>query len=151
MPRLISALAAGVLFGLGLTVSHMIDPAKVLGFLDIAGDWDPSLACVMLGALIVVTPTYVLAGRLDAPLCAATFSPPTATRVDRRLVAGALLFGVGWGLVGYCPGPALASVGIGGGRTLLFIAAMLMGMAVFAGISRDRAPSVLHRESARQL
>jgi uncharacterized membrane protein YedE/YeeE len=140
MQRLISALVAGVLFGLGLTVSHMIDPVKVLGFLDISGDWDPSLAFVTLGALIVAAPTYALSRRLHAPLCAEGFALPTATRVDRRLVVGALLFGVGWGLVGYCPGPALALIGFGGGRTLLFVAAMLVGMAVFTSINRDRVP-----------
>jgi uncharacterized membrane protein YedE/YeeE len=147
----ISALTAGVLFGLGLTVSHMIDPAKVLGFLDIAGDWDPSLAFVMLGALTVVTPTYALSSRLRAPLCGVDFATPPGTRVDRRLIVGALLFGVGWGLVGYCPGPALASVGIGGGKALLFVAAMLIGMALFAGLNRDRAPSALRHGTAHRL
>lgn len=151
MQRLISALVAGVLFGLGLTVSHMIDPAKVLGFLDISGDWDSSLAFVMLGALIVVTPTYALSKRLRTPLCAEGFALPAATRVDRRLVVGALLFGVGWGLVGYCPGPALASIGFGGGRTLLFVSAMLVGMAVFTSINRDRAPSTLRHGTAHRL
>ena len=106
----------------------------------------------MLGALIVVTPTYVLSQTTArATLRRATFALPAATRVDRRLIVGALLFGVGWGLVGYCPGPALASIGLGGGRTLLFVAAMLIGMAVFAGVNRDRAPSVLRRGSARRL
>jgi hypothetical protein len=151
MPRCISALVAGILFGLGLTVSHMIDPAKVLGFLDIAGDWDPSLAFVMLGALIVAIPAYALSRRLRAPLCAADFAPPAATRVDQRLIAGALLFGVGWGLVGYCPGPALASIGFGSGRTLLFVAAMLVGMAVFTGINRDRASSALRHGTVHRL
>ena len=151
MPRLISALVAGVLFGLGLPVSHMIDPAKVLGFLDIAGDWDPSLAIVMLGALIVATPAYALSRRLRAPLCAEGFTSPAVTPIDQRLIAGALLFGVGWGLVGYCPGPALASLGFGGGKTLLFVAAMLVGMAAFTGINRDRASSALRHGTAHQL
>ena len=148
MERLSTSLASGALFGLGLTVSHMINPAKVLGFLDVAGDWDPSLAFVMLGALIVATPAYVLSRRLRAPLYAEEFARPGATRIDHRLIIGALLFGIGWGLVGYCPGPALASIGIGGGRTLLFAAAMLAGMAGYAGINRDRAPSALRRETA---
>lgn len=116
MERLSTSLASGALFGLGLTVSHMINPAKVLGFLDVAGDWDPSLAFVMLGALIVATPAYVLSRRLRAPLYAEEFARPGATRIDHRLIIGALLFGIGWGLVGYCPGPALASIGLGGGR-----------------------------------
>src|SRR5271165_5366015 len=102
MRRVFSAFASGLLFGLGLTVSHMIDPAKVLGFLDLAGDWDPSLALVMLGALAVAAPGYALARRLSRPLCAADFGPPTRTEVDRRLMVGAMLFGTGWGLVGYC-------------------------------------------------
>jgi uncharacterized protein len=145
MPRLLAALAAGALFGIGLTVSRMVDPAKVLGFLDIAGDWDPSLALVMAGALIVTAPAYAIARRLHAPLCADRFSPPAANRIDRRLAAGAVLFGIGWGLVGYCPGPALASIGFAGGRTLLFVAAMLVGMAIFAAVNRDRAPSAPRR------
>lgn len=140
MRHLASAFAAGLLFGLGLTVSHMIDPAKVLGFLDLAGDWDPSLALVMLGALAVAAPGYALARRLARPLCAAVFAPPTSTAVNRRLLVGALLFGTGWGLVGYCPGPALASVGFGGGRTLAFVAAMLAGMTVFTLSQRIRRP-----------
>src|SRR5271166_3287436 len=107
MLRLVSAFASGLLFGLGLTVSHMVDPTKVLGFLDLAGDWDPSLALVMLGALVVAMPGYALARRLTRPLCAADFAVPSSTAVDRRLMVGALLFGTGWGLVGYCPGPAL--------------------------------------------
>jgi hypothetical protein len=148
MARLSISLASGTLFGLGLTVSHMINPAKVLGFLDVAGDWDPSLAFVMLGALIVATPAYLVSRRLRAPLCAEEFARPAPTRIDRRLIAGALLFGIGWGLVGYCPGPALASIGLGGGRTLLFVAAMLAGMAVYTGFNRDQAPSALRRETA---
>jgi uncharacterized protein len=148
MARLSASLASGALSGLGLTVSNMINPAKVLGFLDVAGDWDPSLAFVMLGALIVATPAHLVSRRLRAPLCATEFARPAATRIDRHLIVGALLFGIGWRLVGYCPGPAIASIGLGGGRTLLFVAAMLSGMAVCAGINRDRAPSALHRETA---
>jgi len=140
MRRIVSAFASGLLFGLGLTDSHMIDPAKVLGFLDIAGNWDPSLALVMLGALAVAAPCYALAKRLSRPLCAEGFASPTRTAVDRRLIVGALLFGAGWGLVGYCPGPALASLGFGGGKTLLFIAAMLIGMTVFTVYDRIQRP-----------
>jgi uncharacterized protein len=136
MLRTIVAFACGLLFGLGLTVSHMIDPAKVLGFLDIAGHWDPSLAFVMLGAIIVTAPAYLLARRLRAPLCADAFAAPSSAGIDRRLMIGALMFGAGWGLVGYCPGPALASLGFGGHKTLLFIIAMLIGMAVFTAFDR---------------
>jgi uncharacterized protein len=136
MLRTVIAFACGLLFGLGLTVSHMIDPAKVLGFLDIAGHWDPSLAFVMLGAIVVAAPAYLLAKRLRAPLCAQAFTAPSNARIDRRLMIGALVFGAGWGLVGYCPGPALASLGFAGYRTLLFIIAMLIGMAVFTAYDR---------------
>ena len=138
MRAIVSAFASGLLFGLGLTVSHMIDPAKVLGFLDLAGDWDPSLALVMLSALAVAAPCYALAKRLNRPLCAVDFASPTRAAVDRRLIVGALLFGTGWGLVGYCPGPALASLGFGGGGTLLFVAAMLVGMTIFTASERMR-------------
>ena len=141
MPAIVCAAVSGILFGLGLTVSHMVDPAKVLAFLDIAGDWDPSLACVMLGALGVTIPTFALARRRAAPLCATEFVAPTARRVDKSLMCGALLFGIGWGLVGYCPGPALASIGFGNTRTLLFVAAMLIGMAMFSATRRRRTSS----------
>lgn len=151
MARLVIALIAGILFGLGLTISQMVDPAKVLGFLDLAGDWDPSLALVMLGALAVMAPAYAASRRLAAPFCADRFALPPSAQVDRRLCVGALLFGIGWGLVGYCPGPALASIGFGGSRTLLFVVAMLFAMAVFAGVNRDRAPSALRHGSARPL
>jgi uncharacterized membrane protein YedE/YeeE len=122
MRSLLIAAVAGLLFGLGLTVSAMIDPGKVLGFLDIAGDWDPSLIFVMAGGIPVAALGYVF-GRRDKPAI------PTA--IDRRLLLGAALFGVGWGLVGYCPGPALASLGFGNPSTVLFVAAMLTGMAAF--------------------
>lgn len=139
MPRLLVAIASSLLFGLGLTVSGMINPAKVLGFLDLAGDWDPSLAFVMAGAIPVAALGFALARRRPAPLCATTFSGPTKTRVDARLVVGAVLFGVGWGLVGYCPGSALASLGFGGWRALLFVAAMLVGMGAFQAFDRAAA------------
>lgn len=141
MLRNATALASGLLFGMGLTVSHMIDPAKVLGFLDLAGDWDPSLALVMAAALAVTAPGYILANRRGRPLCVPAFSAPSRAGIDRRLAAGAILFGTGWGLVGYCPGPALASLGFGNGRTVLFVAAMLIGMAGFAGFERIRRPA----------
>ena len=132
MLRVIVALAAGLLFGLGLTVSQMINPAKVIAFLDITGDWDPSLAFVMAGAISVAAIGFALGKRRQAPVCAPEFAGPTKTAVDRRLVLGAVLFGAGWGLVGYCPGPALASLTFGGASTAVFLVAMLAGMAVFA-------------------
>jgi uncharacterized membrane protein YedE/YeeE len=131
MPSLLVALASGLLFGLGLTVSSMIDPAKVLSFLDIAGNWDPSLAFVMLAAIPVTAIGFAIAGRRGKPLIETFFRGPTATAIDRRLVLGSLLFGVGWGLVGYCPGPALAALGLGNPATWLFVAAMLAGMASY--------------------
>ena len=131
MARILVALAAGLIFGLGLTVSQMINPAKVLGFLDLFGDWDPSLALVMAGAIPVAALGYRLARGSRAPLFADAYAAPTQSAIDRRLVAGAILFGVGWGLVGYCPGPALASLAVGPWQTALFVAAMLLGMAGF--------------------
>lgn len=130
MPLLIS-LVAGLLFGLGLTISGMINPAKVQGFLDVAGHWDPSLAFVMAAAIPVAAAGFAFARRFQAPLCAATFSGPTKNRLDTRLVVGAVLFGIGWGLAGYCPGPALASLAVGGWGVMVFVASMLVGMAVF--------------------
>ena len=128
------ALVAGLLFGAGLAVSGMHDPAKVLGFLDIAaiasGGWDPSLAFVMAGGLAVTLPAFWYARRRKAPLAAPAFQTPTATAIDKRLMLGALLFGGGWGLVGYCPGPALASLAFGATGTILFALAMVAGMAL---------------------
>ncbi|TWA93159.1 hypothetical protein FBY14_102335 [Azospirillum brasilense] len=128
MPALLVALASGLLFGLGLTVSSMIDPAKVLDFLDVAGSWDPSLAFVMAAAIPVAAVGFALARRCGTPLIDTAFRGPTATAVDRRLATGAVLFGVGWGLVGYCPGPALAAFGLSVPGTGLFVAAMLAGI-----------------------
>jgi uncharacterized membrane protein YedE/YeeE len=126
------ALAAGLLFGAGLAVSGMHDPAKVLGFLDIAaiasGGWDPSLAFVMAGGLAVTLPAFWYARRRTAPLAAPAFQTPAATSIDRRLLLGAVVFGIGWGLVGYCPGPALAALAIGATGTIVFVLAMIVGM-----------------------
>jgi uncharacterized membrane protein YedE/YeeE len=123
------ALVAGLLFGLGLTVSGMIDPARVLAFLDLAGAWNPSLAFVLAAAVAVTTVGYRLARRRAAPFCASTYQLPTRTRIDLRLATGAVIFGLGWGLVGYCPGPALAGLALGVVQTWFFVAAMLIGMA----------------------
>lgn len=128
----IIALFAGLLFGAGLAVSGMFDPAKVLGFLNVGalpgGTWDPSLAFVMAGALAVTLPAFLLARRWGHPLAAARFHTPAAGSVDRRLVVGALLFGLGWGLAGYCPGPALAALAFGAPGTGVFVAAMVAGL-----------------------
>jgi uncharacterized membrane protein YedE/YeeE len=124
------AFVAGALFGLGLTVSRMIDPAKVLGFLDVAGNWDPSLALVMVGALAVMAIAYRVAGTRTGPMFAGTFRIPTRRDVDGRLVTGAIIFGIGWGLVGFCPGPAISGLALGRYEVYVFVLAMLAGMTL---------------------
>ena len=126
--RIAAAFAAGLLFGLGLVISRMIDPAKVQAFLDIAGNWDPSLAFVMLGAIVVAAIGFRFTNARGHPVLDRDFRMPTKIVVDRPLVLGATLFGIGWGLVGYCPGPALTSLLLGRGETLIFVVAMLAGM-----------------------
>lgn len=123
----ISALLSGTLFGLGLAISEMVNPAKVLAFLDVTGNWDPTLAFVMLGALVVATPAFHFSYKRGHPWFAASFPPPAKTDVQRPLVLGAALFGIGWGLAGLCPGPALTAVVTGEGNVLLFVGAMLGG------------------------
>jgi uncharacterized membrane protein YedE/YeeE len=131
MKRPIVAFACGLLFGIGLIVSQMSNPAKVVGFLDVAGSWDPSLALVMAGAVAVFSVLYRLALRGSAPLLASRFFPPEKTRIDRRLLFGAAIFGAGWGLGGFCPGPAIVSSGFGDPRVWIFVAAVIAGMLVF--------------------
>lgn len=126
--RLFVALAIGALFGAGLALSAMIDPARVLGFLDIAGRWDPTLAFVMGGALIPSAIAYRWRRAMDRPRLSDTFAVPEAAPIDSRLIVGAVMFGVGWGLVGFCPGPALAALLLGGWPVFVFIAAMVIGM-----------------------
>ena len=125
------ALVSGVLFGIGLTVSDMVNPARVLGFLDVAGTWDPTLAFVMGGALLITFPAFALVGKLQKPVCADKFQLPTNRIIDKPLLVGAVLFGIGWGLVGFCPGPALASLVTLRGDVMLFVASMVAGMALF--------------------
>lgn len=129
MRQILAALAAGLLFGIGLTVSQMVNPAKVLNFLDLAGRWDPSLAFVLGGAVMTAALGFRLVRRRTAPLFAGTFRWPTARDIDRRLVLGAALFGLGWGLVGLCPGPAVAALALAPWDVALFTLAMLAGMA----------------------
>lgn len=126
-----SALLSGLLFGIGLIVSGMTDPSKVLGFLDLAGKWDPSLAFVMGGAIIIGSLVFPFATKRNRSVLGSPMRLPTATVIDRRLVLGGLTFGVGWGLAGYCPGPALASLTHGGAKPWAFFIAMLGGMALF--------------------
>ncbi len=124
------ALLSGILFGLGLALSGMMDPARVLGFLDLAGSWNPTLAFVLGGAVAVSALSVMLSRRMTRPLLVDRFDLPTRTRIDRPLILGAGLFGIGWGLSGFCPGPALASVSLGLPKSLLFVVAMLLGMAL---------------------
>ena len=121
------AMLSGILFGLGLAVSGMVNPAKILAFLDVAGDWDPTLAFVMLGALAVTTPAFRIVLKRPGPWFAARFELPTKTDLEPRLVIGAALFGIGWGLAGLCPGPAITDLVTGRGSVVLFVAAMLAG------------------------
>ena len=136
--KIISALLAGLLFGLGLIVSGMSDPSKVLGFLDLAGKWDPSLAFVMVGAVAIGSLIFPFATKRKVSILGNTMRIPTATQIDRQLVLGGLTFGVGWGLVGFCPGPALASLALGGGKPWVFFIAMLGGIALFEVIERAK-------------
>lgn len=126
----IAALLAGIVFGLGLNISRMIDPAKVQGFLDVAGPWDPSLAAVMAGALLTTAIGYRLLFRRAKPLFADRFHLPTRQDADGRLVGGAAIFGIGWGLAGFCPGPAIAALGGGVWQAALFTAAMAVGVVL---------------------
>ena len=137
--QIFTALMVGLLFGIGLIVSGMTDPAKVIGFLDLAGSWDPSLGFVMGGAILVGIFAFGVARKRKRSLLGAPMRLPTATVIDRRLVLGSLAFGAGWGLAGYCPGPALASLATGGAKPLVFTLAMLAGMALFEVLDRVSA------------
>ena len=126
-----TAFVVGLVFGIGLLVSGMANPAKVLGFLDLAGRWDPSLALVMAGAIAVGAVGFAFAQRRRETLLRTPMNLPTATQIDKRLILGSLLFGVGWGLAGFCPGPALVALGAAEVKAMLFVAAMVAGMAVY--------------------
>lgn len=128
MKRIFPALVAGLLFGAGLALSDMINPARVLAFLDVSGNWDPTPAFVMGGALVPSAAAYWLAKRMRRPLAGGEFQVPKNRRIDPQLLAGAAIFGIGWGLVGFCPGPAVAALGFGLWQPWLFVAAMLAGM-----------------------
>lgn len=132
MRAVLIAALAGLVFGLGLIVSGMVFPAKVLGFLDLTGAWDPSLALVIAGAIAVGLPAFAWARRAKVKL-------PDSTRIDGRLIGGSLLFGIGWGLAGLCPGPALVVAGLGDAKALGFVAALLAGMAIFELLERRKA------------
>lgn len=136
---LISAALTGLLFGVGLILAGMANPANVLGFLDLAGQWNPSLALVMGGALLVGVAAFPLASKRHASLLGAPMRLPSAKDIDRRLVLGGLAFGVGWGLAGFCPGPALVSLAFGGAKAWMFFGSMLAGMGLFETLERVRA------------
>ena len=145
MALVLSAFGVGLLFGLGLLVSQMSNPAKVLGFLDVFGAWDPSLAFVMGGAVAVSSLGYFVARRRGIPMLAPKLEIPSRRDLDPRLLAGAAIFGLGWGLVGLCPGPALTLLPIAPQQAGIFVAAMLVGMLLFrlvpdAGHPRASAP-----------
>jgi len=144
----IAALGAGVLFGFGLALSEMANPARVLGFLAVAGTWDPTLAFVMAGALIVTLPAFQLLARRPAPLFAGRFQLPTKKDLDLPLIGGSALFGVGWGLVGFCPGPAIASLAWGLWPSLVFVAAMLAGAWLGNHANRAIGPAAAIRGGA---
>jgi hypothetical protein len=147
MPVILAALASGLIFGFGLVLSGMTQPTKVLGFLYLlgiaSGSWDPTLALVMVGALAVAAPGYALARRRAKPVLTPASLWPTKTNLDRPLIAGAVLFGLGWGLVGLCPGPAIANLAALSPRVVAFVVAMGIGMlALDVWRKRGTAPSV---------
>ena len=131
MRQVLVALVSGTIFGAGLALSGMMDPARVRGFLDPFGAWDPTLAFVMGGALAVMFAAWLVQKRMQKPAAAERFSLPGTTMIDARLVSGSALFGVGWGLAGLCPGPGLASLATAPAPALIFVAAMAAGMALF--------------------
>ena len=138
---LVASLLAGLVFGLGLLVSGMANPAKVLGFLDVAGAWDPSLAFVMVGAIAVGLVAFRLARQRALSFLGADMRLSDETRIDARLIVGSTLFGIGWGIAGFCPAPAVVALGTGSPRALVFVVAMLVGMAIFEFIERRLRPA----------
>lgn len=138
MARILTALVAGLIFGLGLAVAGMTDPAKVVGFLDLAGDWNPALAFVMGAGVVVTFFGYRFVFARGKPLLADRFQVPTRKDIDLPLVGGSALFGIGWGLAGYCPGPALSSLISGNGEVFALVGSMLVGM-IAVRLVRNRA------------
>lgn len=134
----LASFGAGLLFGFGLLVSGMANPEKVLGFLDIAGQWDPSLAFVMGGAILVGLFAFAVAKKRTVSFLGFDMRLPTANRPDTRLVVGSILFGAGWGLAGFCPGPGLVALGAGETGALVFVVAMVAGMGLFELIEKNR-------------
>ena len=139
-----SSLLAGLVFGIGLILSGMADPAKVLGFLDLFGRWDPSLGLVMAGAVAVASMAFFLARKRTVSIFGAAMKLPTARQIDRRLVIGSALFGMGWGIAGFCPGPALVALGMGEVKAAVFVVAMLAGMGLFELLERQKSQAILN-------
>jgi uncharacterized membrane protein YedE/YeeE len=145
----VAAFAAGLVFGIGLILSGMTDPGKVIGFLDVAGSWDPSLAFVMAGAIAVGFFAFAVARRRAQSVLGGAMHLPQRRDIDARLVGGSVVFGIGWGLAGFCPGPALVSLASGEAKAVLFVAAMLGGMLVYAVAGRVRSTSTARSDPAR--
>jgi uncharacterized membrane protein YedE/YeeE len=131
-------MVCGFVFGMGLIVSGMANPAKVLAFLDLSGAWDPSLALVMAGAVVAAVPGYAIAKRRTVSLLGEPLRIPAKNDIDARLLLGSATFGVGWGLAGFCPGPALVALGAGRFKAIVFVGAMLLGMLAFELLERRR-------------
>lgn len=139
MRNAVPGLVVGVIFGAGLGLSDMVNPARVQAFLDFAGEWDPTLMLVMGAALVPSAIAYLIRPRMTQPLLGETFSIPEGRSLDRPLLIGAAMFGIGWGLVGFCPGPAIAGLVLGAWQPWLFAAAMLVGMLLHRIFSQARA------------
>ena len=134
MSKLVS-LFCGIIFGIGLVISQMINPAKVLGFLNLFGEWDPSLAFVMIGALIVSSPLFHLFKNKEKPIFSTSFSISENKEIDKRLIIGSILFGAGWGLVGLCPGPAISSIALFNVSSVTFVFSMFVGFYIASKIN----------------
>ena len=150
MRVLLPGLIVGIIFGAGLTLSDMVNPARVQAFLDVAGAWDPTLLFVMSAAIIPSAIAYLIRRRMDRPFLESTFSIPENRGLDLPLIAGAVLFGIGWGLVGFCPGPAVAGLVLGAWQPWLFVIAMFVGMlthgVVVTPATRQPLPNTLQRK-----
>ena len=142
MRNLVPGLIVGIIFGAGLLLSDMVNPARVQAILDIAGAWDPTLAFVMGSALVPAAIAYLIRRRMARPLLGDAFRIPESRTLDRPLLLGATLFGIGWGLVGFCPGPAIAGLVLGAWQPWLFVAAMLAGMALHSLLAASPAPAL---------
>ena len=143
MTTIFTSLFAGLVFGLGLIVSGMANPAKVRGFLDLAGPWDPSLAFVMAGAIAVAAVAFASAKKRTVSVLGAGMKLSTSRDIDRQLVIGSVLFGIGWGVAGFCPGPGLVALGMGEIKALVFVVAMLVGMGIFELLERRKQATTL--------